>query len=59
MRNAIGERQAERALIAGTMFSSEEALKIGLVDEIAADKEDCLKKANKFLEGQLNLPSKY
>lgn len=56
MRNVIGERQAEKALIAGTMFSSEEALKIGLVDEIAQNKEECLKAANVFLEDQINLP---
>lgn len=57
MRNVIGERQAEKALIAGTMFSSEQALDIGLVDEIATDKNDLMQRANKFLEGQMGLPS--
>lgn len=57
MRNVIGERQAEKALIAGTMFSSEEALKIGLVDEIATDREDLMNRANKFLQSQLGLPA--
>ncbi|KAF6202894.1 hypothetical protein GE061_003301 [Apolygus lucorum] len=56
MRNAIGEREAEKALIAGRMFSSEEALKVGLVDEIAQNKEECIQKAEAFLASQANLP---
>lgn len=56
MRNVIGDRQAEKALIAGRMFTSEEALKVGLVDEIGTDKEDLMRKANDFLDEQLNLP---
>nr|XP_024219125.1 enoyl-CoA delta isomerase 1, mitochondrial-like [Halyomorpha halys] len=56
MKNVIGVRQAEKALIAGTMFSSEQAAQIGLVDELATDKEDLLKKAHNFLDGQLGLP---
>ncbi|CAH1398191.1 unnamed protein product [Nezara viridula] len=56
MRNIIGERQAEKALIAGRMFTSEEALKIGLVDELATDKEDLMQKAHDFLDEQMGLP---
>ncbi|XP_014289677.1 enoyl-CoA delta isomerase 1, mitochondrial isoform X2 [Halyomorpha halys] len=56
MKNVIGVRQAEKALIAGTMFSSEQAAQIGLVDELATDREDLLKKAHNFLDGQLGLP---
>ncbi|CAH1398190.1 unnamed protein product [Nezara viridula] len=56
MKNIIGSRQAEKALIAGTLFSSEEAAKIGLIDELATDKEDLMKKAHDFMDEQLGLP---
>lgn len=49
MRNVISTRQAEQALTLGTLFSSEEAIKIGLVDELASDKEDAIARCEKFL----------
>lgn len=49
MKNAIGERKAELALTQGKMFSTEEALAVGLIDETASDKEDAISKAEKFL----------
>lgn len=49
MKNAIGERKAELALTQGKMFSTEEALAVGLIDEIASDKADAISKAEKFL----------
>lgn len=49
MKNAIGERKAELALTQGKMFSTEEALAVGLIDEIASDKADAISKAEQFL----------
>lgn len=48
--NALHSRRiAEMALIQGKMFTSQEALKGGLVDELAATKEVGLEKCSKFL----------
>ncbi|KAM8717649.1 hypothetical protein ACLKA7_004359 [Drosophila subpalustris] len=41
--------QAERALNQGRMFTTEEALKIGLVDEVANSKEEALEKCAGFI----------
>jgi hypothetical protein len=59
MRNAIGERQAELALLSGKMFSVEEALKVGLVDEMARDKDDAIQRAQNFISDQSCLPGLY
>lgn len=56
MRNTIPLRQAEIALTQGKMFSTEEALKIGLVDELASDKADALAKCEKFVESFRKIP---
>lgn len=50
MRNTISKRDAELALTEGKLFSTQEALKIGLVDEIANDKEDLINKTEKFFQ---------
>ena len=39
MRNTIGQRETEMALMAGTMYSPQEAASIGLVDEIVDGNE--------------------
>lgn len=39
----------EMALTLGTLFSTEEALKVGLIDDIAQDKTECIQKCEKFL----------
>lgn len=49
MRNVLSARHAESALTLGTMFTTDEAHKIGLVDEIATDKADALARSEKFL----------
>ncbi|XP_062551343.1 enoyl-CoA delta isomerase 1, mitochondrial-like isoform X2 [Armigeres subalbatus] len=49
MRNTIGARETESACLKGRMFSSQEALEKGLVDELAADKENGKKKALDYL----------
>lgn len=50
MRNAISRRDAELALTLGTLFTTDEALKVGLVDEVATSKEDAIAKATAFLD---------
>ncbi|KRT78161.1 hypothetical protein AMK59_7665 [Oryctes borbonicus] len=48
MKNTISSRESELALTSGRLYSTEEAFKVGLIDEIAENKEDCLAKAEKF-----------
>lgn len=48
-QNVLPKRIAERALIAGTLFPVNEALAVGLIDEVATDKADALNKANLWL----------
>lgn len=50
MRNTLSRRDAELALTLGTLFSTEEALKVGLIDEVAASKEEGIAKATAFLD---------
>ncbi|GLH07942.1 SFRICE_002345 [Gryllus bimaculatus] len=56
MKNVIPIRQAELALTTGRMFSTEEALKIGLVDALAKDKADALSQAANFLLQMKKIP---
>lgn len=48
MKNVIGTRQTELALTTGNLFTTEEALKVGMIDEIASSKEDGIARAEKF-----------
>lgn len=57
MRNVISNRQTELALTTGHMFTTDEALKIGLIDEVATDKADAVAKAEKFLVGMSKIPA--
>lgn len=50
MCNTISRRQAEVALTTGKMFTVEEALKVGLIDETATDKADSIEKCKEFIE---------
>ncbi|XP_058820011.1 enoyl-CoA delta isomerase 1, mitochondrial-like [Topomyia yanbarensis] len=50
MRNTISRRDAELALTLGTLFTTDEALKVGLIDEVASTKEEALAKAASFLD---------
>lgn len=56
MKNTISSRTAEMALTLGTLFTTEEALKIGLIDEIAVDKADALAKSEAFLNRFKKIP---
>ncbi|KAF2879917.1 hypothetical protein ILUMI_26246 [Ignelater luminosus] len=49
MQNTISKRDTELALTTGRLFKTEEALKVGLIDEIASDKAQALSQAEAFL----------
>lgn len=53
--DTIGYRKAELALLRGSLFSPKEALAIGLVDELAADKADAVKKCQGYINGFKNV----
>ena len=57
MQNTIGFRQTELALMKGTLFSTEEALKVGLIDKAVTSREECLTEANNFVKGMMKIPS--
>lgn len=57
MRNVLPTRTAELALTLGQMFKTEEALKIGLIDEIAADKAEAILKCEQFLAQFSKIPA--
>jgi enoyl-CoA hydratase/carnithine racemase len=46
----MGHREAERAIMSGAMYSAEEALKLGLIDEVVS--EDQLPEAVRRIAGQ-------
>ena len=54
-RRVVGTRQAERMLLAGAMVESEEALAVGLVDELA-EPEQVPAQALAWLQNMLKLP---
>lgn len=57
MKNVLPLRTAEMALTLGTLFPTDEALRIGLIDEIAADKADAIAKCDKFLTRFKKIPT--
>jgi len=59
MRNVISNRHTELALTTGRLFTTDEALKIGLIDEVATDKADAVAKAEKFLVGISKISGNY
>ncbi|CAK9797047.1 Enoyl-CoA delta isomerase 1, mitochondrial [Anthophora quadrimaculata] len=54
----IGYRKAEIALLRGTLFHPKEALEIGLIDELASDKADAIKKCQDYINSFKSIPSK-
>lgn len=57
MKNTIPSRTAEMALTLGTLFSTEEAHRIGLIDDIATDKADAVAKCEAFLASFKKIPA--
>jgi len=55
MRRVVGQHRAERLLVSGAMVPDEEALRIGLVDELAT-MEEVVPRALAWLEPLLSLP---
>lgn len=51
----IGQRKAEMSLTTGKMYTTDEALQIGLVDETCADADSALKKGTHFLNNFQNI----
>ncbi|XP_072748877.1 enoyl-CoA delta isomerase 1, mitochondrial-like isoform X3 [Anoplolepis gracilipes] len=45
----LGDRQAELALLKGSLFTPEEALQIKLVDELATNKPDAIEKCKNYI----------
>lgn len=56
MQSILSTRQSEIAILNGTLFTTEEALKVGLVDEIASDKSDAIIKCEKYLNRLKRIP---
>ncbi|XP_013782319.1 enoyl-CoA delta isomerase 1, mitochondrial-like [Limulus polyphemus] len=54
--NTFGQRQAELSLQLGKQFTVEEALRLGLVDEISPNVEDTIQKAQNILKIWLQVP---
>lgn len=56
-KNIIGYRQAELAIMQGKLFTPQEALAIGLVDELASNHKELLEKAQQQAALLASLPS--
>jgi enoyl-CoA hydratase/carnithine racemase len=50
LKAAVGERNAEKVLLTGSLYTAEEALRIGLVDSVTLE-ETLMAEANKIAEG--------
>ncbi|XP_026675468.1 enoyl-CoA delta isomerase 1, mitochondrial-like [Ceratina calcarata] len=48
--DVLGYRNAELALLRGTLFQPKEALRVGLVDELASDKASAIKQCESYIE---------
>lgn len=59
MVTIIGQRKSEISLTTGKMYTTEEALQIGLIDESVPDKETALNKGTQFLNNFKNISRKY
>ena len=58
MRNVIGHRQTEKALQLGMMFSCNDALQVGLVDEVVSESET-LDAAKNQLASWIKVPREF
>jgi 3,2-trans-enoyl-CoA isomerase len=59
MVNTIGHRETEKALQLGLLYSTDEALKINLIDEVANDEKDLLARAEKQIVHWSRIPGKF
>nr|XP_023028176.1 enoyl-CoA delta isomerase 1, mitochondrial-like [Leptinotarsa decemlineata] len=58
MRDLIGFRQTEMAFTTGQLFTTEEALSLGLVDDMVNNKEEGISKAEAFIKKFDKIPSR-
>ncbi|KAL5279292.1 ECI1.2 family protein [Megaselia abdita] len=49
MQNVLSKRSVELALLQGRIYKTNQALEIGLIDEIANDKDETIKKCEEFI----------
>lgn len=56
MKDAVGLRKTELALTAGKMYSTQEALDMGLIDKMVSNKEEALAEAHKFIAQFAKIP---
>lgn len=56
MKNTISKRLTELSLTQGKMYKTEQALQIGLIDEIAADKAEAIAKCEAFMSKFARIP---
>ncbi|XP_026685347.1 enoyl-CoA delta isomerase 1, mitochondrial-like [Diaphorina citri] len=56
MVHTLGPRQTELALTSGKMFTSAEALKVGLIDEEVTSEEEAITRAETFLAQYATIP---
>lgn len=56
-RSALSTRQGEIALTSGKLYKADEALKMGMIDEIADSEADALEKSTAFLRSQMEIPA--
>lgn len=56
MRNTISQRMTELSLTQGTMYKTDQALAIGLVDEVANDKAEAIAKCEAFISKFARIP---
>jgi len=57
MVQTVGDRQTEIALMLGTLFSTDKALSIGLIDQLVSNKEEALEEASKIVLSLMKIPS--
>lgn len=56
MSDVMGKRQTAQAVLSSTLFATEEAFRIGLIDEMADNAEDALEKAESYLDMYRDMP---
>ena len=56
LERAVGPRTAEKILVAGKILKAEQALEIGLIDELANDPDDVVRRAVHWCDQMLALP---
>ena len=57
MVNTIGQRHTELALMLGTLYNTQKALDVGMIDELVESREDCISSATKMVSKLTKIPS--